>query len=277
LLEHADDGVKKAALAALTRGAFTADARLTNLLESLVRSPDQQMRLATIRCYRLLPPAERERLALAALTDRHPDVVDAALGVLEESIDDLPARLFEWLNGSSAPPRQQQQVVCYLARKGVQRQLFEEFAGCRLNDAAQMAHALRALEMSAGRSDPGWTLMKIVLAERFTQLLEVALLAMENLGDSHSIRIVYVALKSKDRRQVARAREALSNIANSALGAQLSQLLIVASDRTAIVEVVPGAPGFKATDDALQWCANHVDYWLKECAQHALKAVPAGG
>jgi hypothetical protein len=272
LLEHPDDGIKTSTLAALTHGEFEADARLTGLLELLVRSPDQQMRKASIVCYCLLPAADRERLAFTALTDRHPDVVDAALGVLEECVEDLPARLFKWLNESSAPPRQQQQVLCYLSRQGVPRQPFEEFAGRRLNDAAQMAQALHVLENDAARADAGWTLMKIVLSERFTQMLEVALLAMENLGDSHSIRIVYVALKSKDKRQVARAREALTTIANSNLGAQLGQLLMIASDRYAVVDTVPGAAAFKSAADALHWCANHVDYWLNECAQHALKA-----
>jgi len=278
LLEHVEDGVKKSALAALQRGAFTADARLTALLESLVQSPDQQMRMASISCYRLLPAADRERLAFAALTDRHPNVVGAALAVLEECIENLPERLFAWLDESCAPPRQQQQVVCYLSRHGALRQPFEEFAGRRLQAAAQMAQALHVLEAAeAGRKDAGWTLMKIVLAERFTQTLEVALLAMENLGDSHSIRIVYLALKSKDKRQVARAREALTNIANTELGTQLGQLLIVASDHQAVIDTVPGATAFASAADALQWCANHVDYWLKECAQHALAAAAARG
>ncbi len=137
-------------------------------------------------------------------------------------------------------------MLAYLARQSVPRPPFEDFAGRRLNDAAAMAQALRVLEVDTTRSDAGWTLMKMVLAERFTQTLEVALLAMENLGDSHSIRIVYVALKSKDRRQVARAREALTNIANTALGAQLGQLLLVASDRTAVVDTVPGAVSFSS-------------------------------
>ena len=139
---------------------------------------------------------------------------------------------------------------------------------------AQALHVLEAAE--AGRKDAGWTLMKIVLAERFTQTLEVALLAMENLGDSHSIRIVYLALKSKDKRQVARAREALTNIANTELGTQLGQLLIVASDHQAVIDTVPGATAFASAADALQWCANHVDSWLNECAQHALAAGLAG-
>ena len=141
LLEHADDGIKKAALAALRHGALQADARLTALLEALARSPDHQMRVASIECYRLLPAADRERLAFAALTDRHPNVVDAALGVLEECIKDLPARLFAWLNEDCAPPRQQQQVLGYLSRQGVPRQPFEDFAARKLNDAAAMAQA----------------------------------------------------------------------------------------------------------------------------------------
>jgi hypothetical protein len=273
LLEHSDDNVKKATLAALCHGELQADARLTGLLERLSASPDHLMRVACVECYRLLAGAERERFAVAALTDRHPNVVEAALFVLENCIENLPDRLFAWLKDGGAPPRQQQQVLGYLSRLGVPRQPFEEFAGRRLQDAAAMMQALRALEADAADQ----TLMKILLAERFTQTLEVALLAMENLGDSHSIRIVYVALKSKDKRQVARAREALTNIANSTLGAQLGQLLLVASDHSVVVDTVPGSASFKNAVDALQWCANHVDSWLRDCAQNALAAGQARG
>jgi len=61
------------------------------------------------------------------------------------------------------------------------------------------------------------------------------------------------------------------------LGTQLGQLLIVASDHQAVIDTVPGATAFASAADALQWCANHVDYWLKECAQHALAAAAARG
>jgi hypothetical protein len=49
------------------------------------------------------------------------------------------------------------------------------------------------------------------------------------------------------------------------------------SDRTAVVDTVPGAVSFKSASDALAWCGNHVDFWLRDCAQHALKTAPAGG
>jgi hypothetical protein len=73
-----------------------------------------------------------------------------------------------------------------------------------------------------------------------------------------------------------RAREALTNIANTALGAQLGKLLIVASDHTAVVDTGPGAVSFKSATDAFQWRGNHVDFRLQECAQHVLAAPPAG-
>lgn len=97
---------------------------------------------------------------------------------------------------------------------------------------------------------------------------------MENLGDGSSVRIVHVALKTKDSRQVARA--ALTNIANAALGAQLGKLLMVAGDHTTVVDMVPGAVSFNSATDALQWRGNHVDFWLQECPQHVLAAPPAG-
>ena len=277
LLEHADAGVKKATLAALRYGALPADARLVALLEALEKSPDQQIRVACVECYRLLPAGERERLSLAALMDRHPSVVDAALSVLEECVQDLPGQLFAWLNDACAPPRQQQPVLAYLSRQALQRAPFEELAGRKLQDAAALLAALRVVDNDAARNDAASTLVKMLLAERFTQTLEVALLAMENLGDSQSMRIVYTALKSKDKRQVARAREALTNIANSRLGAQLSQLLVAAGDRAAVVDTVPDVVGFATAADALAWCGGHLDDWLRECARHALTAAPAKG
>ena len=275
LVEHPDDGIKKATLAALCRCSFPVDERLARVLQALADSPDHNMRLACIQCYRLLPAGDRERLATDALIDRHPSVVEAALGVLEETSEDLPAHLFAWLAKDFASPRQQQQIITYLSQKAVSRQAFEAFASRKLDDAAALSQALRVLETDRTRSDGGSALVKIVIGERFVQTLQVALLAIENLSDSHSIRIVYMALKSKDKRQVARAREALANVANTRLGAQLGQLLMLAADPNAIVDLSSNVPQFKTAHDALGWCRDHVDDWLKRCAAYALSRAPA--
>jgi hypothetical protein len=112
-------------------------------------------------------------------------------------------------------------------------------------------------------------LLRIVLAERLTQTIEVALVAMENLGDSYTIRIVSLGLKSRDARQIARAKEALSSIAHSRLGAQLGLLLAGAEGAAEA-----GAPHFASVDDALEWCRTHADPWLRLCAVHALQLTP---
>ena len=84
-----------------------------------------------------------------------------------------------------------------------------------------------------------------------------------------------MALKSKDVRQVARAREALANVANSQLGAQLGQLLAGAGDQPAS-KGTAGTAQFSGTAEVLAWCAQHADCWLCECGQHALAIKPAG-
>jgi hypothetical protein len=276
LLDHPDDNVKKAVLRALRGSALPADARLLAMLATIMQSRDQLMRMACVECYRLLPGPDRERLCLEALADRHPSVVEVALRVLEEATDDVHARLFAWLNDVCAPPHQQQRVVAYLSRHAVERQPFEDYAARKLQDAAIIAQAMRVLEGDATRSDAAAKLFKIVLAERFGQTLEVALQAMENLSDSYSIRIVSMALKSKDVRQVARAREALANVANSQLGAQLSRLLAGEGEQRAAPDATAGAVRFAGTAEVLAWCEKHADRWLSECARHALAAKPTG-
>jgi len=218
---------------------------------------------------RVLPEPARERPCLAALTDRHPDVVEAALRVLAEAVDDFERRLFAWLNQGGVSPREQKRVLESLARHPVARLPFEEFAERKLHEANVMSQALHVLERDRQAADPAMKLARIVLAERLAQTLEVALVAMENLGDSQSIHIVSLGLKSKDARQVARAKEALSSIADSQLGAQLAQLL---SGAEGTAEA--GAPHFTGANDALEWCRTHSDAWLCACAVHALQLTP---
>jgi hypothetical protein len=265
LLGQSDNAVKKAVLLALRRSTLP-DAQLLSAIEQLMKgSRDPKMRVACVECIRVLPQAAREQPCLAALTDRHPDVVEAALRVLAEAVGNFEQRLFAWLNQGSASPREQQRVLEALARHPVARLPFEEFAERKLHEANVMSQALRALERDPRPDTHASKLVRIVLAERLTQTFEVALVAMENLGDSHTIRIVSLGLKSKDARQVARAKEALSSIASSRLSAQLGQLLAGAEGADEA-----GAPRFASVNDAFEWCRTHADAWLRACAVHAL-------
>ena len=269
LLGQPGDAVKKAVLLALQRSTLP-DTQLLPVLEELMKSSrDPRIRVACVECLRVLPEPAREQSCFAALTDRHPDVVEAALRVLAESVGDFEQRLFAWLNQSGVSPREQQRVLESLARQPVARLQFEEFAERKLHEAKVMSQALHVLERDPRSVTKASKLVRIVLSERLTQTFEVALLAMEHLGDGHSIRIVSLGLKSKDARQVARAKEALSSIANSRLAAQLGQLLSGEDGAAAA-----GAPHFASVDQVLEWCRTHTDAWLRRCAVHALQPTP---
>ncbi len=269
LLEKSEDVVKTAVLLALQHSTLP-DTRLLPVFEELMKSSrDPTMRIACVECFRVLPEPARGLACFAALTDRHPGVVETALRVLAESAGDFEQRLFAWLNEDGASPREQQRVLESLSRHPVARLPFEEFAERKLQEANVMSQALRVLERDPGPASQTSKLVKIVLAERLSQTFEVALVAMENLGDSHTIRIVSLGLKSQDARQVARAKEALSSIANSRLGAQLGHLLAGVEDAAAV-----GAPRFGSVNDALGWCRAHADAWLRACAERALELAP---
>lgn len=269
LLGQSEDSVKKAVLLALRRSALP-DTQLLSVLEELMKSSrDPKMRVACVECFRVLPEPAREQPCLAALGDRHPDVVDAALRVLAESVGDFERRLFAWLNQGGASPREQQRVLESLSLHPVARLPFEEFAERKLHEANVISQALRVLERDRRPATAASKLLGIVLAERLTQTFEVALVAMENIGDGHSIRIVNLALKSKDARHVARAKEALSSIADSRLGGHLRRLL---SGAEGAAEA--GPPQFAGVDEVLEWCRTHADTWLRLCAVHALQLTP---
>jgi hypothetical protein len=269
LLGQSEDVVKKAVLLALRRSTLP-DTQLMFVFDELMKtSRDPRMRVACVECFRVLPASAREQPCFAALTDRHPSVVEAALRVLAESTDDFEQRLFSWLNQGSASPREQQRVLESLTRHAVSHQAFEEFAEHKLQEANVMSQALRVLERDPRPVTPASKLVRIVLAERLAQTCEVALVAMEHLGDGHAIRIVSLGLKSKDARQVARAKETLSSIANSRLAAQLGQLLTGAEGAAPV-----GAPLFSDVGDVLEWCRTHADAWLRRCAVHAAQLTP---
>jgi len=269
LLGQSEDVIKKAVLLALRRSTLP-DTQLVSVFEELMKSSrDPKMRVACVECFRVLPASARDLRCFAALTDRHPDVVEAALRVLAESAGDFEQRFFAWLNQGGASPREQQRVLKALTRHPVARLPFEEFAERKLKEAIVMSQALRVLGRDPRPATNASKLVRIVLAERLTQTFEVALVAMENLGDGHSIRIVTLGLKSKDARHVARAKEALSNIANSRLSAQLGQLLAGAEGAAEAA-----ATRFASANDALEWCRTHADAWLQLCAVHALQLAP---
>lgn len=269
LLEQAGDDVRRAVLTALRIGAPAADSRLAALLEVHSMSRNRHVRAACVECYRLLPPTERERMCVFALQDAHPEVVSAAMRVIGENHDALPQRVFEWLESSRAAPRRQQMAIACLAHESIPHALLEEFATRKLADAALLSGAQRTL---AAEPDDGAasTLLKIVIGERVAQTIDVALMAMEKMSDTGALKVVHAALRSRDARQVARAREALSYVTHRALAGQLERLLSPDASTAA-----SGTARLTDRAGVLAWCRAHADDWLLNCAEQALAVQPS--
>lgn len=266
LLGHADEAIQLGALLALQTSAPGQIPDLAPALARLAGSRDRDVRCAAIHCSRRIDDAVRDQLCMAALADPHPRVAQAALDLLEEVHESLPARLFVWLDESRVAPRQQRAVLAYLSQQGIARHWFEEFAARKLAAATLVSQSVSLLEASSG-DRATVELLRIVMNERVHQLIDIALQAMENVGDSEAVRIVHAALTSRDARQVSRARETLAYVTHRGLATQLAGLLtgnLVAQSKN-------HAPA--SLEELLVWCETHADDWLKACARRALSTT----
>ena len=87
-------------------------------------------------------------------------------------------------------------------------------------------------------------------------------------SDPHRMRIVRASLRGRDRRQVARAIEALSHVKSPLAAVRVRDLLLFMS----------GAPrtGFRVFPDAsaaMRWAVQSTDAWLRQCAEFAMPAI----
>ena len=266
LLDHADVTIQLGALLALQTGAPGPAPDLAPALARLAGSRDRDLRCAAIHCSRRLDDAARDHLCMTALADPHPRVAQAALDLLEEVHESVPARIFAWLEESRVAPRQQRAVLAYLSQRGIARQWFEEFAARKLAAATLLSQSVFLLQLTPG-GEAAVELLRIVMNERVHQLIDIALQAMESVGDREAVRIVHAALSSKDARQVARARETLAYVTHLGLATQLGGLL------TGTVGALSKSHAPASLAELLAWCETHADDWLKACARRALSTT----
>ncbi len=117
--------------------------------------------------------------------------------------------------------------------------------------------------------------MAIVLKERLDQAIDLALMAMENLGNPHGIRIVRAALKSNDRRHVARSLEALDNFEEKELSGQIRYLLENIGGGKPVAQEHHSCSSLITVSEVLHWCRENPDAWIRKCAGHTITTLPA--
>ena len=277
LLQHPAERIQKAALmaAALSHSSNTDPALLLPLLRRLYSSRDHQIRSACVECYKLLPEETCIELCLQALEDPHPQVSETALRIIrrdDNSTSNTAEILAQWFARNKPSPRAQQAVLTHLSTHPLPRQFFVPVASNKIQEAYALSHALHVLSASpdgAGKNDD-CHLLKIVLQERLDQAIDLALMAMENLGNPHGVRIVRAALKSRDRRHIARALEALANFEERELADKIGHLLQnIGGGKPITPQYHPGIC-LKTMSEVLVWCRENLDSWAQECADHVI-------
>jgi len=276
LLLHPAGRIQKAALiaAALNHSSNASQVLPLPLLKQIYSSRDHQLRAACVEYYKQLPAETRDELCLQALEDPHPHVSKTALNIIrndDNSTVNVTKMFTQWFARNKSSPHAQKAVLKHISTCPLPRQFFVSIALNKIQEAHALSHALQVLSASldAGKNN-ACDLMKIVLKERLNQAIDLALLAMKNLGNPGGIMTVRAALKSRDRRHIARALEALDNFEDRELADKVSHLLGNMSNNKPIADAHHSGILPKTLAEALIWCKESLDPWARECAAHAI-------
>jgi hypothetical protein len=267
LLGSANERVQKAALEAFRQWPSGDYPGLSATLQELYRSFNHQVRAGCVSCYCLLHDTDRHRLTLKALEDSHPTVRQAALHVLLAAGNDIKEAAIPWILENAGTPRAEQALLESLLHEPLPKALFLRIAMEKVRYAQDLRHAALILDRFAVTQNAnGARLMRIVLAERINQVINLSLTALRSSEDAEAISVIQAGLSSGDSRQVANAREALHNLRHNQIVRLLDDLL----NRDRDTALLSGSERcrFRGMEEMLEWCMGRPDPWLKDVARN---------
>lgn len=150
----------------------------------------------------------------------------------------------------------------YLREQRALPHLLTQVAERKLGLAEAISRVLSWLDGKPASEDAPRALLRIVLRERLEQAVDLCLLALEAATHDRRLRVVRAGLRGRDRRQTARAIEALDSIDLPGLSRLPAALGAAHASR-------PGGSAGNAAA-ALAWLRERADPWVRQCAEHAL-------
>lgn len=242
------------------------------LLAKLAGDADPAMRETAVRAARLLPPERRGDLFAEALEDGHRAVRRAAVEGLWAERSGFAVEAVAWLTDRGrGSPRARRTLLEALLEQGLPVPVLERIVARATADALRLQAAWRVLAACGEVEDPGLALLRMTLAERVAQTVDVALLALQPLVADGVVATLRAGVASGDSRHVANACEGLRNLEPHS-ARTLAE--IVQGDATGAAGGAGG--GVIDTVEAVRrWSAQRADDWLHACAQRALES-PAG-
>ena len=142
----------------------------------------------------------------------------------------------------------------------------ESIIGNKIEDAREIHRALVMIRGQHDRQDSSLRLLQHLLEERFQQILDITLTAMEPLCAKGVISTIRAGIRTLDDRYVANACEALHSIPHRTLTQPLGQLIQDAF----MPSRGSAAAATETLETILKSLARRSDAWLQECARAAL-------
>jgi ATP/ADP translocase len=242
-------------------------------LATALQSRQAGLREAAAACLHLVPPAEREPLALQALGDGNKRVRKAVIAALHLATRDYPELALNWIAADRGSLRAQQELLRSVLHTRLPRAVFEDIARNKSHAAKKLQAALEVLKRDTGTSaDTAYPILRYTLQEQLEQTIELALLAMEPLYEPGLIRIIRAGFTSGDARHIANACEALENLPGQETVAGLAEILQQATGHA----ISGGSSIFSQLDEVLAWCMDHTNEWLSLCGNRAMQALQTG-
>lgn len=265
LLRHDDARVQRAALEVLPAWQTRPWPAAAPAVDRALASPDGSVRAAAVRATCVLDEDSRARRLWTALGDAHAAVQRAAIAQWRAA-PTAAATVTRFLAQPDGAPRARAAALHILIDCGAPAATFESLARESLAQAQVLRRFHGALEDPTALGDAALKVLAIALRERHEAALDLALLALEGVEDRATVALIRAALHCGERRQRAGAIEALRELRSRALVEALGELL------------QPGAPAGRAMpraglEEALQWCIERGDVWLRTCAEQVRRAA----
>jgi HEAT repeat protein len=235
------------------------------LVSDAMEDTDPGIRAAAVKCTSLLPQHQQLEKLETALGDGHARVRDAAVSVLHRTTPDAVQLAIQWILEDNRGTPRAQTALLKAVIDTVPPSTLELIINNKIEDASQIHQALVMLRGHETK-DTSLKLLKHVLEERFQQILEITLTAMEPLCAPNVISIIRAGMRTLDDRYMANACEALNSIPNRKLTQQLGQLIqdaFMPKRGTAVAST-------GNIDAALESLSTRSDAWLQECTRAAL-------
>ena len=245
---------------------------LAPFIADIYKDGTPALQIECLKCCHLLSAASREPLVAMAIEDSHLDVRAAAVDVVLRHADDPVALLASWLTVENrGSPRAQQSMLNALLTRETPRAVIERIALAKAMDARQVLLASRLLLGQEDSHNPALELMRYTLDDKFLQLVDLSLSALQALEHEQDINVVRAAISSRDKRHTSSAFEVLHSMRKQKVARALCDILEDAYHGGGSTHKGAELP-FHDVKTMLLWCRERIDPWLQTCATQALRS-----